>query len=78
MIYSIIVGLLAGFIAGKLTRGGSFGWITNLFLCLIGGIAGRWLFTQLNISWDGGIVADIGTSVVGAVCILWIASLVKK
>lgn len=77
MIESIIVGMLAGYLAGKLIRGGGFGWLGNLLLGLIGGAVGGWLFDLLNISW-GGTVGQIGTAFVGALVILYIASLIKK
>ena len=66
IIGSIIIGCLAGFCAGKLMKGGGFGFIMNLVLGLFGGLVGGWLFGQL------------GTAIIGAVAILWIASLIKK
>ena len=77
IIGSIIIGCLAGFCAGKLMKGGGFGLIMNLVLGLFGGILGGWLFSLLGISW-GGILGQLGTAIVGAVAILWIASLIKK
>ncbi len=77
IIYSIIIGCLAGFCAGKLMKGGGFGLIMNLLLGLFGGALGGWLFSLLNIEW-GGLLGQLGTAVVGAVLILWIASLLKK
>jgi len=53
------------------------GFIMNLVLGLFGGVLGGWLFDQLGIEW-GGILGQLGTAIVGAVAILWIASLIKK
>ena len=72
IIGSIIIGCLAGFCAGKLMKGG-----VNLVLGLFGGVLGGWLFDQLGITW-GGILGQLGTAIVGAVAILWVASLIKK
>lgn len=69
--------MLAGYLAGKLIRGGGFGWLGNLLLGLIGGAVGGWLFEQFNITW-GGIVGQIGTALCGALVILYVASLIKK
>ena len=46
---------------------------TNVF----GGVLGDWLFDQLGIQW-GGLLGQLGTATVGAVAILWVASLIKK
>lgn len=77
IIGSIIIGCLAGFCAGKLMKGGGFGLVMNLVLGLFGGVVGGWLFSLLNISW-GGTLGQLGTAIVGAVVILWVASLLKK
>ena len=73
----MIIGILDGCIAGKLMQGGGFGLLMNLLLGVLGGALGGWLFTELGISW-GGIVGQLGTAVVGAVLILYIASLLKR
>ena len=77
LIYSIIIGCLAGFCAGKLMKGGGFGLLMNLLLGLLGGALGGWLFSLLGISW-GGVLGQLGTAVVGAVVILYIANKLKK
>jgi uncharacterized membrane protein YeaQ/YmgE (transglycosylase-associated protein family) len=46
-------------------------------LGLFGGLVGGWLFDQLGIAW-GGLLGQLGTAIVGAVAILWVASLIKK
>ena len=64
LIGAIIIGILAGFIANKIMgKGGGLLW--NLVLGL------------LNITW-GGTIGQLGTAVVGAVVVLWIASKLKK
>ena len=77
IILSIVIGCLAGFCAGKLMKGGGFGLVMNLILGLLGGAIGGWLFSLLGISW-GGLIGQLGTAVVGAVVIIYIASLLKK
>ena len=77
LIGSIIIGCLADFCAGKLMKGGGFGFIINLVLGLFGGLVGGWLFDQLGIAW-GGLLGQLGTAIFGAVAILWVASLIKK
>ena len=60
-----------------LMKGGGMGFVMNLVLGLFGGVLGGWLFDQLGITW-GGILGQLGTAIVGAVAILWVASLIKK
>ncbi len=73
----ILIGCLAGFLAGKLMRGGGFGFIVNSVLGIIGGLVGGWLLSLIGISW-GDLIGQIGTAVIGAVVILAIASLFNK
>ena len=69
MIYSIIVGILAGYIASRLTSGEGKGCLIDLFLGVVGGLVGGWLFDILKISW-GGTIGQIGTAAVGAIVVL--------
>ena len=73
----LLLDVLAGFIAGKIMRGGGFGFWMNLLLGIIGGVVGGWTLSLFNISW-GGTIGSLGTAVVGAVLLLWIASLFRK
>jgi len=74
---AILIGILSGFLAGKIMRGEGYGCLWNCLLGIIGGIVGGHILGWLNISW-GGTIGAIGTSVIGAVAVLWIASLFKK
>ncbi len=75
-IWSIIIGILAGFIAGKIMKGRGFGLILNLIVGVIGGLLGGWIFTLLGLGVNG-IVGNLAMSTVGAVALLWIISLFK-
>jgi uncharacterized membrane protein YeaQ/YmgE (transglycosylase-associated protein family) len=78
IILSLILGCLAGFCAGKLMKGGGFGIIMNCVLGLFGGVVGGWLFSLLGIEGGGSLLGQLGTAIVGAVVILWIASFFKR
>ena len=52
-LWYILIGILSGFVAGKLMRGGGFGVIVNLIVGIIGGVLGGWLFGLLGISTVG-------------------------
>lgn len=77
LIGAIIIGVLAGLFANKIMDKQSSGCWWNLFLGVIGGFVGGWVFDLLNISW-GGIMGQLGTAIVGAVIVLWVANTLKK
>ena len=72
-----IIGIAAGFLAGKIMRGGGFGVIINLILGIAGGVLGGWVFGLLGIA-ASGIIGSLITATVGAILMLWIASLFNK
>lgn len=76
-IWYIIIGIVSGFVAGKIMRGGGFGLVVNLLLGIVGGVLGGWLFGLLGIP-SGGIIGSLAASIVGAIFLLWIASLFRR
>ena len=70
----IIIGLLAGWIAGEVSRGSGFGCIGNLLIGLVGSILGGWIFSKIGI-WGGGFVYSLAAATVGAVILVAIARL---
>ena len=77
-IYFIIIGAVAGWLAGKIMAGGGFGLAMNMVLGIIGGVVGGWLFGLLGISTDGGLIGSLVTALVGAILILYVGRLIKK
>jgi uncharacterized membrane protein YeaQ/YmgE (transglycosylase-associated protein family) len=65
----IILGLVAGWLAGKLSRGRGYGCITDIILGLIGSVIGGWIFTKLNIM-GGGIIYSLAAATLGAVVLV--------
>ena len=76
MTEGLIIGLLAGLIAGWIMRGEGYGCLWNIVLGLIGGCVGGWLFEKLGIRW-GGTIGTIGTAVVGAVVVIWLYNMIR-
>ena len=72
----IIVGLVAGWLAGQVMRGGGFGLIGDLIVGLIGAFIGDWLMPRLGIHLGVGIVALIINAFIGAVILLLLLRLV--
>jgi uncharacterized membrane protein YeaQ/YmgE (transglycosylase-associated protein family) len=71
---AIIIGLLAGWITGKLMRGRGYGIIADIILGLIGAIIGNWLFAQLGIRTTGHL-GFLAMATVGAVILVGAAHL---
>lgn len=80
LIYILIIGGVAGWLAGLIMRGGGFGIIVNIILGIIGGFVGVWLFRVLDISLGLGsaILNDLVISFIGAVVVLLIAGLFRR
>lgn len=62
---------MAGFIASKLMNGEGKGCWINLLLGLIGGVVGGWIFSLLDIEWQGSL-GQIGMATIGAMAVLWL------
>lgn len=73
----IIVGLIAGWLAGQVMKGGGYGILVDIILGILGGIIGGWVFGMLGLH-AGGLIGSIVVSFVGAVILVWITRLVKK
>lgn len=80
LLYILIIGAIAGWLAGQLWKGGGFGLLWNIVLGIVGAFVGGWLLGKLGVSVNLGspTVSLIVTSVVGAVVVLFIAKLIKK
>lgn len=78
MLYSIIIGGIAGLIAGKAMKGGGFGILINIILGIVGGLVGGWLFGVLGVNFSEGIIGDLVQGVIGAIVILVVAGFFKK
>ena len=76
-IWYIVIGIVAGFLAGKVMRGGGFGLIINLLLGILGGVLGGWVFALFGLA-ASGLLGSLITSTVASVHVLWIASLFSK
>jgi uncharacterized membrane protein YeaQ/YmgE (transglycosylase-associated protein family) len=74
LIVWLVIGLLAGWIAGTLFRGRGFGCIADVILGLIGAVLGGWIFTKLGIG-GGGFLYSLAAATVGAVVLVAIARL---
>jgi uncharacterized membrane protein YeaQ/YmgE (transglycosylase-associated protein family) len=77
-LWFLIVGLVAGWLAGVLVKGRGFGIIGDLVVGVIGAFFGGWLFGALGASTGGGLLGSILVATVGAVVLLFIVRLLKR
>jgi len=70
----IVIGLIAGWLAGKISRGRGFGCITDIILGIVGAFIGGWVFMKLGI-FGGGLLYSLAAATVGAVLLVLIAHL---
>jgi len=73
----VFVGIVAGWLAGRVINGGGFGLIGDLVIGLVGAFIGDWLLPRLDIHLGVGIVASIVNAFIGAVVLLLILRLIN-
>jgi uncharacterized membrane protein YeaQ/YmgE (transglycosylase-associated protein family) len=74
----LIVGLVAGWLAGHIVRGTGFGLVADICIGIIGALIGSWLLPHLGIHLGRGIIADIVSATIGAVVLLLVLWLVNR
>jgi uncharacterized membrane protein YeaQ/YmgE (transglycosylase-associated protein family) len=78
VIWWILVGLIAGWLAGKAMKGGGFGVLMDIVIGMIGAVIGGWLFGALGVFPGGGLIGSILVAFIGAVILLALARLIKR
>jgi uncharacterized membrane protein YeaQ/YmgE (transglycosylase-associated protein family) len=76
-IWFILVGLIAGWLAGMLVKGGGFGIVGDIVIGILGALVGGFLFGVLGFSW-GGLLGSIVVATVGAVVLIFVLRLIKR
>ena len=74
----IVVGAVAGWLAGLLVRGGGFGFLVNAVLGIVGAAVAGFVLPRLGFYLGGGLIGEILRSAVGAIIVLVILSIVPK
>jgi uncharacterized membrane protein YeaQ/YmgE (transglycosylase-associated protein family) len=77
LIWFLLIGLIAGWLAGLVMKGGGFGVVGDMIVGVIGALIGGWLFGVLGIS-AGGLIGAIITAFVGAVILILILRAIKR
>ena len=73
----VVVGVIAGWLAGQVVRGGGFGLIGDLIVGIVGAFVGDWLLPRLNIHLGAGMIALVVNATLGAIVLLAILRLVS-
>lgn len=74
----LVIGAVAGWLAGKIIKGGGFGILGNIIVGILGALIGGWLFGVLGISVGGEWVGPLVTATVGAVVLLFVVGLIRS
>ena len=77
LIVIVIVGIVAGWLAGNIVRGGGYGLIGDLIVGIIGAFIGDWLLPQLGIHLGTGMVALVVNATLGAIVLLIVLRLIS-
>ena len=78
LVWIILVGLIAGWAAGKIMKGSGYGVPTDLALGIVGAIVGGFLVRLLSFEQMGGLISSIITATIGAIVLILIARRIKK
>ena len=78
LIWWIVIGLIAGWLAGKVMRGGGFGVLMDILIGMVGAVLGGWVFGLVGVFPGGGLIGSILVAFVGACILLWLVRLIKK
>ena len=74
----LVIGAVAGWIAGLLVKGGGFGLIGDIVIGIVGAFIGGWLAGVLGISVGGGLIASIITATAGAVILIVVLRMIRR
>ena len=77
-IWFIVVGLVAGWLAGQFMKGGGFGIIGDIIVGVLGALLGGFLFSSLGASLGGGLLGAIVVATIGAVILIFLVRLIKR
>jgi uncharacterized membrane protein YeaQ/YmgE (transglycosylase-associated protein family) len=74
----IVVGALAGWIAGKVVRGAGFGFLGNVVVGIVGSVIAGWLLPRLGVSLGYGFVRSVIDAAIGAIVLLVVIGLIRR
>jgi uncharacterized membrane protein YeaQ/YmgE (transglycosylase-associated protein family) len=77
-VWFVLIGLVAGWLAGKLMKGGGFGVIGDIVVGVLGALLGGFLFSSVGLSGGGGLLGAIIVATIGAMILIFLLRLIKR
>ena len=77
-LWFILIGLVAGWLAGQLMKGGGFGIVGDIVVGVVGALLGGFLFSLLGVSAGGGLIGSLIVATIGACVLLFLVRLIKR
>ena len=78
LIWFLLIGLAAGWLAGQVMKGGGYGVIGDIIVGVIGALLGGFLFSRLGVSAGSGLIGSLIVATIGAIVLLFGVRLIKK
>lgn len=75
LLWFVIIGAIAGWLAGRFMRGNGFGLLGDIIVGIIGAFVGSWLFGATGVAIGGGLIGSLVVAFVGAVVLLFVVRL---
>ena len=77
-VWFVLIGLVAGWLAGTLMKGGGFGVIGDIAVGILGALLGGFLFSSLGLSAGGGLLGAVIVATIGAIVLIFLLRLIKR
>lgn len=78
IIWFILVGLIAGWLAGLLMKGGGSGIAGDIVIGMVGALIGGFMFNVSGVSIEGGLLGSVIVATIGAVALIFMLRLIKR
>ncbi|MFM2325290.1 GlsB/YeaQ/YmgE family stress response membrane protein [Brachymonas denitrificans] len=78
LLYFLLIGLIAGWLAGLLVKGGGFGIVGDMVMGVLGAFLGGFLFRSLGLSAGGGMLGAIIVATIGAIVLILLLRLIRR
>ena len=78
LLYFLLIGLIAGWLAGLLVKGGGFGIVGDMVMGVLGAFLGGFLFNSLGLSAGGGMLGSILVATIGAIVLVLLLRLIRR
>jgi uncharacterized membrane protein YeaQ/YmgE (transglycosylase-associated protein family) len=78
IVWFILIGLVAGWLAGQIMKGGGFGVVGDIIVGIVGALIGGFLFSSMGVGAGGGLLGSIIVATIGAIVLIFCLRLIKR